>query len=75
MLDLDAETLRKIIVVRVAELTQNNKGTLHPDEAQRVTLPVGYNANGIADLVALKEELSAALWAERYAAIADRKPG
>lgn len=66
MLDnIDSATLKAVIAKRKADVAQKIKDTIHPDEADRVTLNPGYIANSIADLRALDEMLSMALYLER----------
>ena len=65
MLDIDSTTLKAVIAKRKAEVAQKIKDTIHPDEAERVTLNPGYIANSIADLRALDEMLNMALYIER----------
>jgi hypothetical protein len=67
MIKLDSDVLKRIIDKREKDLAACVADIVHPDEAERRTLPPGYIANSVADLRALQDALQMALYKERAA--------
>jgi hypothetical protein len=67
MIKLDSDVLKRVIDKREKALASAVADIVHPDEAERRTLPPGYIAHSVADLRALHDALQMALYKERAA--------